>query len=113
VEARLAAELAQHGLLAMPDRPVPRAIEWDDIPKLTYLQAIIKVPAEPLDSNITWHCKSQLSHGTAIGTPAGMILTQAPDMLWRRKQCGSTLPAELPRCASPRGARTSSWVAGS
>ena len=45
VEAKLAAELAQHGLLATPERPMPRAIEWDDIPKLTYLQAIIKVPA--------------------------------------------------------------------
>jgi cytochrome P450 len=44
-EARLAAELAQHGLLATPERPVPRATEWDDIPKLTYLQAVIKVPA--------------------------------------------------------------------
>lgn len=43
IEAKLAAELAQHGLLATPERPMPRAVEWGDIPKLTYLQAVIKV----------------------------------------------------------------------
>ena len=47
VEARLAAELAQHGLLATATQPTPRPIEWDDIPKLTYLQAVIKVWAAP------------------------------------------------------------------
>ena len=47
VEARLVAELAQHGLLATAMQPTPRPIEWDDIPKLTYLQAVIKVRAAP------------------------------------------------------------------
>lgn len=36
-------ELAGLGLLATPDKPVPRAIEWEDIQKLTYLNAVIKV----------------------------------------------------------------------
>lgn len=41
-EAKLVAELREHGLLATPEQPTPRPIQWDDIPKLTYLQAALK-----------------------------------------------------------------------
>jgi hypothetical protein len=43
VEAKVAAELAQHGLLATPAIPNPRPVQWDDLAKLTYLNAVIKV----------------------------------------------------------------------
>lgn len=43
VEAKIVEELGGLGLLATPDKPVPRPIEWDDIQKLTYLNAVIKV----------------------------------------------------------------------
>ncbi len=43
VEAKVAAELAQHGLLATPGNPNPRPVQWDDLGKLTYLNAVIKV----------------------------------------------------------------------
>lgn len=42
VEAKLTAELASLGLLASPVNPNPRAVQWDDLPKLVYLDAIIK-----------------------------------------------------------------------
>lgn len=43
VEAGIERELRGLDLLASPQAPVPRAIQWDDIPKLTYLTATIKV----------------------------------------------------------------------
>ena len=43
VEAKIVEELKQHDLLATIEQPNPRAIQWDDIPKLTYLNAVIKV----------------------------------------------------------------------
>ncbi len=43
VEAKIVEELKGLDLLATVDKPVPRPIEWDDIPKLTYLNAVIKV----------------------------------------------------------------------
>ena len=43
VEAKITEELRQHDLLATVEQPNPRAIQWDDIPKLTYLNAVIKV----------------------------------------------------------------------
>ncbi|BDA43874.1 Cytochrome P450 3A11 [Coccomyxa sp. Obi] len=42
VEAKVVDELASLGLLATPAQPQPRPIEWDDISKLTYLNAVIK-----------------------------------------------------------------------
>ncbi|CAL8468141.1 g7680 [Coccomyxa elongata] len=42
VEAKIVEELEGLDLLATADKPVPRPIEWDDIPKLTYLNAVIK-----------------------------------------------------------------------
>eukprot|EP00884_Botryococcus_braunii_P003512 jgi/Botrbrau1/13161/Bobra.0187s0109.1 len=42
VEAKVTAELASLGLLATTDNPNPRALEWDDLPKLVYLDAVIK-----------------------------------------------------------------------
>ncbi len=50
VEAKIVDELEGLGLLGTPDKPVPRPIEWDDIQKLTYLNAVIKV------CNL-WHSK--------------------------------------------------------
>jgi hypothetical protein len=43
VEAKVAAELAEQGLLATPTSPNPRPVAWDDLIKLTYLNAVIKV----------------------------------------------------------------------
>ena len=40
-EARLAAELQAHGLLATADNPRPRAPAWEDIGKLRYLSAVV------------------------------------------------------------------------
>ena len=47
VEAKIVEELKSNGLLATPEKPSPRPIEWDDIPKLTYLNAVIKASAQP------------------------------------------------------------------
>ena len=71
VEARLAAELAQHGLLATATQPSPRAIEWDDIPKLTYLQAVIKVWAVPVKRPNVQAAHVDC-HATAAGWASGV-----------------------------------------
>ena len=39
-QARLAHELRQHGLLATPENPDPRAVTADDLPKLVYTDAV-------------------------------------------------------------------------
>ena len=36
-------ELRIYDLLTTPEQPNPRPIQWEDIPKLTYLGAVIKV----------------------------------------------------------------------
>jgi fatty acid synthase len=41
VEAKVVAELEQQGFLASPPRPQPRTLEYDDIPKLPYLAAVV------------------------------------------------------------------------
>ena len=43
VEARLAAELDNAGLLVTPQRPAPRAMEYADLSRLTYLSWVCKV----------------------------------------------------------------------
>ena len=43
VEARIVDELRSLDLLATKEQPAPRAIQWDDIPNLKYLNAVIKV----------------------------------------------------------------------
>ena len=43
VEAKITEELASLGLLATPERPKPRPLEWEDLSKLVYLNAVIKV----------------------------------------------------------------------
>ena len=45
VEAKIVEELRSLDLLATPEQPTPRPIQWDDIPHLTYLNAVIKVPS--------------------------------------------------------------------
>ncbi|KAK9916023.1 hypothetical protein WJX75_007417 [Coccomyxa subellipsoidea] len=42
VEAKITEELASLGLLATPERPKPRPLEWEDLSKLVYLNAVIK-----------------------------------------------------------------------
>ncbi|CAL5222409.1 g4768 [Coccomyxa viridis] len=42
VEAKIVEELKSLDLLATPEQPQPRPIQWDDVPKLTYLTAVIK-----------------------------------------------------------------------
>ena len=43
MEAKLAAELKEAGLLVTPQRPVPRAMEYADLARLTYLGWVCKV----------------------------------------------------------------------
>ena len=43
VEAKLLEELKSLDLLATPEQPQPRAIQWEDVPRLMYLNAVIKV----------------------------------------------------------------------
>ena len=43
VEARICAELDEHGLLVTPSRPNPRKVTYEDLSKLTYLDMVIKV----------------------------------------------------------------------
>ena len=50
VEAKIVEELRSLDLLATPEQPTPRPIQWDDIPRLTYLNAVIKVPSIALQS---------------------------------------------------------------
>lgn len=51
VEAKIVEELRGLGLLATHEHPEPRLVEWEDLPKLTYLNAVIKV--WPL-SRLSW-----------------------------------------------------------
>ena len=43
VEAKIAEELRSMDLLATPENPKPRVIQFDDIFKMTYINAVIKV----------------------------------------------------------------------
>lgn len=43
VEIKVLAELAALGLMATPEQPTPRAMEYDDIAKLTCTTNAIKV----------------------------------------------------------------------
>jgi cytochrome P450 len=54
VEAKIVEELRALGLLATAERPVPRPIEWEDINKLTYLNAVIKVSSTS-PTGCLWH----------------------------------------------------------
>ena len=45
VEAGILKELRALNLLATPQNPIPQPIQWDDVPKLVYLTATIKVSA--------------------------------------------------------------------
>ena len=42
VEKKIVAELREHGLLAVPDQPLPRGPDYADLDKLTYLTCVIK-----------------------------------------------------------------------
>lgn len=43
VEAKICAELEEHGLLVTSSRPQPRKVTYEDLGKLTYLDMVIKV----------------------------------------------------------------------
>ena len=47
VETRVVAELDALELLVTPSRPQPRELEWADLGRLTYLQAVIKARQLP------------------------------------------------------------------
>ena len=49
-EAHIVAELRELGLLATPEQPHPRALEYTDLAKLTYLNDALKV------LSTTTHC---------------------------------------------------------
>ena len=42
VEAKIVEELMDLGLLATPESPTPRQIEWEDTGRLRYLNCVIK-----------------------------------------------------------------------
>ena len=42
VEAKIVEELRALNLLATPEQPVPRPIQWEDVAKLAYLNNVIK-----------------------------------------------------------------------
>ncbi|KAG1669637.1 hypothetical protein FOA52_010797 [Chlamydomonas sp. UWO 241] len=83
--ARLEEELDAFGLLKTPTRPEPRAVEWDDLGRMTYLNAVIK---ETL----------RLYPPASLG---GMRATSKPTTL-----CGYDVPAGtwvlIPGCALDR-----------
>ena len=47
VDAKIVEELKSLDLLATAEQPAPRPIQWDDIPRLIYLNAVIKVLSIP------------------------------------------------------------------
>lgn len=55
-------ELRRLDLLATPEQPCPRPVQWDDITRLTYLNAVIKVPSAAAHS-----CRSPPLDVHAIG----------------------------------------------
>jgi hypothetical protein len=59
VEARLAAELDDNGLLAKRGRPNPRMVSHDDLAKLAYLGRVIKVSMEKARVRLhAKHCRA-------------------------------------------------------
>ena len=48
IEAKIAEELDSLGLLAKPGCPQPRALQYDDLSKLTYLNMVIKARTIPV-----------------------------------------------------------------
>jgi Cytochrome P450 len=69
VEAKVAAELAKHGLLATPDNPSPPPVQWSDLGKLTYMNAVIKVPGNKRRFSGLWKFKDW----PCVYTPSGSI----------------------------------------
>ncbi len=67
VEAKLAAELDEAGLLVTAERPLPRAMEYADLGRLTYLNWVCKVSNSYKNTHtlsvtvakfyiLPWHC---------------------------------------------------------
>ena len=90
VEARLAAELDAAELLVTAKRPRPRQLQWADLARLAYLQAVIKArtvlpvideQSQPIlhlsQSCVCWHrayaclgdAMQELAHGHGPGAP--------------------------------------------
>ena len=55
VEAKIVAELQSHGLAATEENPNPRQLNYPDLSKLTYLQAVIKVSFLTEHSHVCGH----------------------------------------------------------
>jgi hypothetical protein len=78
VEAKVAAELAQHGLLATHANPNPTPVQWDDLAKLTYLNAVIKVRM-----GMCCHClPSSAFHAPPSSFPLPSSLLPLPSSLF-------------------------------
>ncbi|KAG1667199.1 hypothetical protein FOA52_004194 [Chlamydomonas sp. UWO 241] len=81
--ARLEDELDALGLLKTPKRPEPRAVEWDDLGRMTFLNAVIKEtlrwqsPASlgsvRVSTKMTKICGHDVPAGTWIALPGGVI----------------------------------------
>eukprot|EP00884_Botryococcus_braunii_P022864 jgi/Botrbrau1/9261/Bobra.180_1s0018.1 len=77
VEAKLTAELASLGLLASPGNPNPRPVQWDDLPKLVYLDAIIKESMRmwaPAALNTIRQTQYDLKLGGKFWLPKGTVV---------------------------------------
>ena len=83
VEATLAAELDDNGLLAKRGRPYPRMVSHDDLAKLAYLGRVIKVSMEKGQCALAWQALQ--------GRRDGMQGCLGPSLpLSCRKQCACT-----------------------
>ena len=76
----MAAELDDLELLATPERPSPRPLEYGDLPKLVYLQAVIKVWSLML--NEASFQRSQLSSSHSIQGLPMQVSIMGAQQIW-------------------------------
>ena len=90
VEARLAAELDAAELLVTAKRPQPRQLQWADLARLAYLQAVIK--ARPV---LQWYVSSpspSQSQSILQPTSQNVCASTCNGKCLRRRWCACTRP---------------------
>ena len=87
VEAKLAAELKEAGLLVTPQRPVARAMEYADLARLTYLGWVCKVGAlevfMPQVQNLLPRQKTNAQGHCMRSTCAGVMHRHTEALQWQ------------------------------
>ena len=95
VEANIVAELQQAGLLATPQQPEPRALQYEDLSRLQYLQMVIKARASCGAQNLAgyMHCNtsevavySPVWCNASCGRPSGCTIWPYKKLLGARSQ---------------------------